>query len=545
MMNTVHGKADRRGAVSKAQEWVLARIQDRAWYPANSLPSLDALSRQAGVSRHTMWLAIGGLSRQGVVQTGRGRSTTIAGTGAAPIGRVGTWQEIASHITGAIRRGELLPGAALPPAAKFQIRWRVNFRTVRKALASLTNQEILAKIGSRYLVSATPGSKGMARVLFINEGFQSGNPALVTMTQVSERRAQKMGIALVRFEQSFSASCRTAELHRLLDCKTLPGVVIDFWGLQSREREAHFNSLMSALYASRKRVAILDESNTLKLVEPFRSSARVRTFAIAGVSAGEAIGRHLADTGHRTIAYLTTTFDLSWSRERYAGLARAFAAKGLGAGRVVLIQTPALPDIVPLICAAAHLSPSEIAAVSRRVVSVQDVRRLQKQSHEIAQSLVTDKAEAAEFRAHLVDILAVCRGCGDRISRAGYLHVLDDLGSRLYRQFLDPMFHRAIEDRAITAWVCATDGIAIQALDFLDAEAIQVPGRIAVAGFDNSYLSAHRNVTSYDFDQEGLVHRALSFVADRPESRSMGEPIVECPGALIERGTTRGQPGGR
>jgi DNA-binding LacI/PurR family transcriptional regulator len=115
---------------------------------------------------------------------------------------------------------------------------------------------------------------------------------------------------------------------------------------------------------------------------------------------------------------------------------------------------------------------------------------------------------------------------------------MDDLGANVYQRFLQPMFERALADTTITAWVCATDSIATQALAFLENRDIAVPGRISLVGFDNSPLSTMYGLTSYDFDQQNLFNHAISFAIGRRGSAESPGTAVECPGTLIERQTT-------
>ena len=73
----------------------------------------------------------------------------------------------------------------------------------------------------------------------------------------------------------------------------------------------------------------------------------------------------------------------------------------------------------------------------------------------------------------------------------------------------------------LTAWVCANDGIAVIAHDFLVEKGLSVPGDVSLVGFDDSADSFYRGLTSYNFNSRGVAQALLTHLLDRGRSREL------------------------
>jgi hypothetical protein len=122
-------------------------------------------------------------------------------------------------------------------------------------------------------------------------------------------------------------------------------------------------------------------------------------------------------------------------------------------------------------------------------------------------------------------------------STDGVLFAAQALGAPMT---LRPLFESALDHRQATAWICANDGVALEALPFLEKQGIRVPHDLSVVGFDNLPVrSLEMRLTTLDFNAAGFVHEMLNFIS-RP-GRSQGyvqPPVVEIEGVIVERGTT-------
>ncbi len=115
--------------------------------------------------------------------------------------------------------------------------------------------------------------------------------------------------------------------------------------------------------------------------------------------------------------------------------------------------------------------------------------------------------------------------------------MVTDTAGRVARRFQRP--GRALRRRDITAWVCANDAVAIDALDFLRERSVSVPGTISVVGFDNERRGMDHGLTTYDFSMRSIVDAMISFLTRPTEFlRTHRNRSVEIGGVVVERTTT-------
>jgi DNA-binding LacI/PurR family transcriptional regulator len=100
----------------------------------------------------------------------------------------------------------------------------------------------------------------------------------------------------------------------------------------------------------------------------------------------------------------------------------------------------------------------------------------------------------------------------------------------------EELFEKALHTPA-TAWVCDNDLAGLAALDFLTDRGKQVPGDIAVMGFDNIADALRQGLTSYDFAIPRLTEMVLRYVTERKTTPPEGKQIE---GYLVERRSTNG-----
>jgi DNA-binding LacI/PurR family transcriptional regulator len=79
-------------------------------------------------------------------------------------------------------------------------------------------------------------------------------------------------------------------------------------------------------------------------------------------------------------------------------------------------------------------------------------------------------------------------------------------------QFLLPRFEEALSDRSVTAWVGFNDTVALLAYSFLLSNGIKVPEDISVIGFDDTIASYGYNLSSYNFNVDGMITEALDHI---------------------------------
>jgi DNA-binding LacI/PurR family transcriptional regulator len=114
---------------------------------------------------------------------------------------------------------------------------------------------------------------------------------------------------------------------------------------------------------------------------------------------------------------------------------------------------------------------------------------------------------------------------------------LDDEAARELQR---PLFERALAYHDVTAWVCASDGPGVQALEFLAERGKRVPQDISVVGFDDSQDAFASGLTSYNFNAQSVVRVMVAHVLDParalPGRRATG--ITEIEGYVTVRRST-------
>jgi DNA-binding LacI/PurR family transcriptional regulator len=111
-------------------------------------------------------------------------------------------------------------------------------------------------------------------------------------------------------------------------------------------------------------------------------------------------------------------------------------------------------------------------------------------------------------------------------------------GERAHEIFLRPLFQKVLKESRATVWVCADEKTARAALTFLQQQEIKVPAEISVVCFENWREAYERQLTTYDFNMNGMVGESLHLILD--EKYRLGVPLIrELDGYVVERRTTR------
>jgi len=67
-------------------------------------------------------------------------------------------------------------------------------------------------------------------------------------------------------------------------------------------------------------------------------------------------------------------------------------------------------------------------------------------------------------------------------------------------------------DRNITAWIAVNDELALACMDVLAGARIRIPGRVAVAGFDDGFEASEHKLTSYNFNGRAALSALVNHV---------------------------------
>ncbi len=490
-------------ALNRALDYLRAIAQTIA--PGeSSLPSRRRMATEAGVSLVTISKAVGILKREGLLTTSRRHGTrpTAAVVGASKAPRGKKWERIAGRIVSDIAAGAYEHGEALPTCGEVARRYGVSSPTVRKALASLHARRVLSMRGSRFVVPERKrADHSRVLLVFTRELYLHRTLAIYhrrhELLRALESESARAGLRLHIVPYRFVDGAIVEPPLDARDGGTTPiGAVVLSAGLEDLDLVA----LADGLSADGVPVSLLDENGTVwpRFRRPRR---RVRLFSLANSPAcGEAVGRCLLGYGHRSIAYLSPFGHAGWSRARLVGIRRAFEAAGFGHRVKAFERWQPEPQSEPL--AEAY----EINSIVERLIDrgLDPRKPLEKR---LAAALPRAKPT-------LRTILA-----GDRFAEA-----------------LVPLMADALRCEGITAWVAATDVVALECGRFLEEHGVRVPRDLSLAGFDDSPDAYVRRLTSYNFNVSALVRAMIDFaIAPASFSCMHGSGIVEIPGHMSER----------
>jgi hypothetical protein len=110
------------------------------------------------------------------------------------------------------------------------------------------------------------------------------------------------------------------------------------------------------------------------------------------------------------------------------------------------------------------------------------------------------------------------------------------LRDALIFSYCEPLIRKAVSVPSVTAWVCANDLIACMIMDYWNYHNIPVDERPALIGFDNSFESFERGISTYEFNTGGETQSMLNHLL-YPNSLLLQKSrrIVRLNGSVIER----------
>jgi DNA-binding transcriptional regulator YhcF (GntR family) len=485
------------------------------------LPPLRAIAAAAGVSYVTASRALAYLTREGVLSARPGQGIAVPAARPAlgaqsaatpsrasapqgrPVRRALRWNSLADRLEQEILQGRHDNAASLPSLKELAAAHAANYRTVRKALDRLAERRIVEPYHRTCRVCRHPARRGRGTVVLVARANTGGRQQVfdartANQLRVLEGQCAQVGVDLqtapvVYRGEQLAAADGAPGFGDIVRERTVLGFVAWTMGM----------SLPAALDLERrlsehgKPVAMLDEDDTLHGVR--LAGARARLFVSAGTATcGMHVGQYLRRLGHHNVAYVTVFAQDRWSRNRLAGLREAY---GNDSAAVQEFTAPSVD---------AALADSD--EVSRLLVAL----RRSGAAPVAAQPARSMSAALAEEQ-----VTAMVR-------------------RRMLHEHLWPALKAASREAALTAWVGANDDVALQCLEFLRSRSVDVPGRMSVVGFDDTFDATYWQMTSYSFDTSAVVHSMLAHVL-RPDLSAGGEraqPSNETPGFVVARQTS-------
>lgn len=466
-----------------------------------ALPGVRRLARQAGVSMATMWKAVQRLRQEGVLRTEHA-ATRPSGAAVSvdpepsPPEPSARWQQVRRSLFADLVSGAFVAGAALPTAKELCVRLGTGHASLRRALSALCDEGRLERAGRGYRAPDIRAQRAHATVVFV------GRTRAMDMLTDLAPRSQQVWQMLERRCARANVRLQVACVEDILEGGLSHSGPVLGYVVRNLDIDDHSaQRLLSWLSATRAPVALVDELGTLPAAKWAVERGRVRVFSLAHSNAA---GRRAADLllrmGHRQAAVVNPYHDAPWALNRVRGIEQSFREAGLENG-VHTCTLDRFPDDFAL-----RDQAKRHAAFRPLARSLDTFRRAVNPEGETAE---TDFARDPAF---------------------GYV----------IRQVLEgalrPVFREIARRRTSTAVVGITDGVAVAALRCLGDARIDVPSRVSVLGFDNSFDATVHDLTSFDFNVAALVDALLGHVL-RPERRKVHSGPVEIPGMMVVRGS--------
>jgi DNA-binding LacI/PurR family transcriptional regulator len=247
--------------------------------------------------------------------------------------------------------------------------------------------------------------------------------------------------------------------------------------------------------------------------------------------------------GHRSIAFISSLHDTSWSVRRLVGVKEQFEKAGFSAGvHPILSQTYGYnPELLLDISDFNDDLIKRVLLVDRTQDQAEDAFDSYKRLNETGKRHFYHPEDVRSVRRDLAGIKSLAElDIEKEIFRQMVITGFATAGARLDARSSRPLFEKALAVRDATAWICANDRLALIALSFLSERGVAVPKDLLIVGFDNMPVKTFdQRLTSYDFNASGYVHRMLNFIVRPPRPRGQyRHATIEVEGTVMLRDTT-------
>lgn len=518
----------RRPGIEKACDF-LVQLNNSQRFPRR-LPSIRVLAAAARVSFVTMWKAVALLKEQGIiVQAGIKRKTNRAqrnskvcnGPGLAldeqdqePVLNNAFWCRIKAQIKKDILNGRYAYGATLPSCKELQHHYSASFPTMKKSLNALVVEGTINTLKNGYVVPALTTNPN-SRIVALGCGWEDGKIWVdyqdKNYFRILESECIRLNIALdvVVYFRRNDRLCFIHSATRLpynFKNDAILGIAYVVANLEIVPEE-----VLIELAFINKPVSILDVVGGWRIPAlPFQYRF-VRFFTVtASVQPAKQVAKYLLSLGHDHIAYISPFHKALWSQRRFEGIREIYRQAGY---------------------------PNNVKQfVLNRYAYQWDFLQNPGKNAEDIQSLMNQYNEWKE-KAH-VKFFRKFGNLGYSISK--YLTEWNCATGEIHHK-MAPLFKKALQNTSLTAWLMANDYAATLALDYLKEKKIRVPEDISVIAFDNTLDAMEYQLTSYDFNNSGIINSMLRYILS-PSTFSMNRPddVIEVEGSIVERRSTLG-----
>jgi DNA-binding LacI/PurR family transcriptional regulator len=114
-------------------------------------------------------------------------------------------------------------------------------------------------------------------------------------------------------------------------------------------------------------------------------------------------------------------------------------------------------------------------------------------------------------------------------------------GADLLAKAVTPAVDSLLPRKDITAYIAASDAVAMAAILRLEAKGLRIPADLSVVGFDDGYDAHLFDLTTCNFNSTAAVQAMVDFIVNpgwRPLAGGTRDCVVEVNGYVKERGTS-------
>ena len=497
-----------------------------------ALPSIRQLAADAGVSFVTMWKAVKQFKMQGRISGNSGRSmkhligkevsvhpAAVETTGSAmeTVTTSGAWRWVADRFYKDIIAGRYSAGEKLPTCKELQQQYAVSFSTLKKVLLYLVEEQVVEARSDGYYVPQLTSSAGHARIVAIGCGWEDGKiwvdhqdkNYFRTLESECLRTNIRLDVIVYYRDRERLRFVHTAsKVDYDLDDRTILGYIFIVANLDSTPEE-----VLGRLVALRRNVAVLDVVGGWKIPRCAQGNRQVQFFtATASVLPAKRVAYFLLEKGHHHIAFFSPFHQALWSQRRLDTIMDIFRRAGKGY------------SIFPFVYDKYAYQWDYLKNQEHQ----EDIRTLIKQYAE------WKKVAHGEFFKRFGNL---------GYSIVKYISEWNCASGEIYEK-MRPLFEAALRHPEITAWVMANDFAATIAIDFLKEHNIRIPEDLSIISFDNTLDAMEYQLTSYDFNNHGIISMMLRFIVAphtiKPARRTGN--CLEVDGALVVRRSTASIP---
>jgi len=506
-------KKRRAVVLQKALGFLTKLVVEHAEGNGVRLPSVRALSREAGVSVFTMAKAVTTVRRHGVISivpnkgifTGKSAPVPAKRLPLRPKRQVPAAQRIAERIGRDILTGRFSHPEVLPGYKELRLRYGASNPTLQDAIAVLKQHGLIEPVLGRHRVRTFSPARNRAAIVLLPAGSADGVPVFLNdrsyeMMRVIEKECITSAVTL-----------QTVPYIRSGPQTSVPGYLQEV-GARTRNRTVLGYIVIGSMVPSPHEVvryclrtglpvSTLVERESEELPDSLLTCGNLSAVTLAyGTVPGRIAGRYLVESGHRSVAFFDPYAHERWAMERFTGMREIFGDAGCEDVPVRYTMTP---------------SGWENAA---RITGRFD-------------ALISDLENE-----HGAAVLSPLKRRFETFRR----WVLND---EQFRFSLDSAMETALRSQHATAWVGANDQTALILLDYLREKKVAVPKDVSVLGFDNLAESQVHDLTSIDFNMTMAAHALIRFVLQPARYRRIhaaARTVIGCD--LVIRGSSSAMP---